>query len=99
MKKINLKSGTLFLKSVSTEKEPFCRFIAKASKRFGTVTEVSMKGVFLHYRYQFLGFVVCLEPAHIRYESRFDIDPETLEITNYKQLPVSVADQWFVYGR
>ena len=99
MNKINYKSGTLFLKSVPTSKVPFCQFIAKAAKRFGSVTEVSMKGVFSHYRYQFLGFVFCLEPAHVRYESRFDIDPETCEISNYKSWPVQIADQWFVYGR
>lgn len=99
MKKVNHKSGTLVLKSVRAEKVPFCRFIARAAQRFGEVSEVSYKGVFSHFRFSFLAWSYCLRPEHERIECRFDIDPETLEIKNYRQFPVMIADQWFTSGR
>lgn len=97
-KKINLKSGTICLSSASSKALPFCRIIAKAAQLWGEVAEVSLKGVFRYYRFGFLFWTVCLIPAHTRYECRFDIDPETLQITNYRQFPVEIADQWYFPG-
>lgn len=99
MNKINYKSGTLFLKSVSTSKIPLCLFVAKAAERFGSVTEVSLKGVFSHFRFHFLFWTFCFVPEHVQYLAKFDIDPETCELKNYRSIPLKVADQWFSYGR